>query len=373
MSSEETFEDQEDDDDDEEEEEEEEEEREIKETSCGVSTNVPQDTQAAWSSTVNQICDQDMCGNPPVDACSESDDVVKAKEEPLLDVLFSPKNPHQTVERMYENIKEEYPSEKEGESKSKVVQSASEKDTNTSLALADSPEAGSTLENNRESLSVNPETGLLNSDLGCATVLDSVCDNGLSLAEGPVTSSSCDVTSSELVLTNAHEQPIAQLTDTVAHVPHLTICRDTILEEERTANIEFFMGRSPKTPDRYVKIRNYILDMWERTQPNYLYKTSLRAGLRNCGDVNSIGRVHCFLEDVGAINVGCSDRPPTRTRHRSEASEEQPDLIPLESWVNSLRPRKRKVRSEQGDWIDESEAEGLTIEVCKGRVVTKSN
>ena len=42
--------------------------------------------------------------------------------------------------------------------------------------------------------------------------------------------------------------------------------------------------------DRYMKIRNYILDMWEQTKPHYLFKTSVRSGLKSCGDVNSIGK-----------------------------------------------------------------------------------
>ena len=42
-----------------------------------------------------------------------------------------------------------------------------------------------------------------------------------------------------------------------------------------------------------------------RVKPNYLNKTSVRSGLKNCGDVNCIGRVHAYLECVGAINFDC--------------------------------------------------------------------
>lgn len=31
----------------------------------------------------------------------------------------------------------------------------------------------------------------------------------------------------------------------------------------------------------------------------------MRPGLKNCGDVNCIGRIHAYLESVGAINFGC--------------------------------------------------------------------
>lgn len=40
------------------------------------------------------------------------------------------------------------------------------------------------------------------------------------------------------------------------------IDRNTILEEEKQAIPEFFVGRQAKTPERYLKIRNYILDQW---------------------------------------------------------------------------------------------------------------
>lgn len=37
---------------------------------------------------------------------------------------------------------------------------------------------------------------------------------------------------------------------------------DTITEDEKQAIPEFFEGRASKTPERYLKIRNYILDQW---------------------------------------------------------------------------------------------------------------
>lgn len=38
--------------------------------------------------------------------------------------------------------------------------------------------------------------------------------------------------------------------------------RHIILDEEKQAIPEFFVGRQAKTPERYLKIRNYILDQW---------------------------------------------------------------------------------------------------------------
>lgn len=40
------------------------------------------------------------------------------------------------------------------------------------------------------------------------------------------------------------------------------IDRSVIQEEEKQAIPEFFEGRQTKTPERYLKIRNYILDQW---------------------------------------------------------------------------------------------------------------
>jgi proteasome lid subunit RPN8/RPN11 len=68
---------------------------------------------------------------------------------------------------------------------------------------------------------------------------------------------------------------------------------------------EFFIGSSTKTPERYLKIRNHIISLWNQCRPNYLSKTAARQGLKKCGDVNSISRVHLTLENIGAINHGC--------------------------------------------------------------------
>lgn len=38
--------------------------------------------------------------------------------------------------------------------------------------------------------------------------------------------------------------------------------RNKITDEEKRVHTEFFDGRPSKTPQRYLKIRNYILDSW---------------------------------------------------------------------------------------------------------------
>lgn len=167
-----------------------------------------------------------------------------------------------------------------------------------------------------------------------------------------------EATSSELIDSSDRVQPGASVT----FDKPIVIDRNVIQDVEKEHNMEFFMGRALKTPERYMKIRNYIVDMWEKTKPNFLFKTAVRGGLRNCGDVNSIGRVHAFLEDIGAINEGCLDRPVPRVREQGEVTNVKENFH-MESWVNSLRPRKKRQRNMDGDWVDPGRAEGMTIQV----------
>ncbi|NXF82982.1 MYSM1 deubiquitinase, partial [Sclerurus mexicanus] len=135
--------------------------------------------------------------------------------------------------------------------------------------------------------------------------------------------------------------------------------RSIILEEEKQAIPEFFEGRQAKTPERYLKIRNYILDEWERCKPKYLNKTSVRPGLKNCGDVNCIGRIHTYLELIGAINFGCEqavyNRPQAADRTRSREGKDGKDTVEayqLAQRLQSMRTRRRRVRDPWGNWCD---------------------
>ena len=171
-----------------------------------------------------------------------------------------------------------------------------------------------------------------------------------------------EVTSSELIPTFDREQPVASTENSNALHKKIVIDRNIVQDVEKEHNAEFFMGRALKTPERYMKIRNYILGMWEKNKPSYLFKTAVRGGLRNCGDVNSIGRVHAFLEDIRAINKGCLDRPVPRVRQQGEVTDAK-ENVQMESWVNSLRPRKKRPRNRDGDWTDFGKSEGMTIQV----------
>ncbi|NXG43808.1 MYSM1 deubiquitinase, partial [Psilopogon haemacephalus] len=132
--------------------------------------------------------------------------------------------------------------------------------------------------------------------------------------------------------------------------------RSVILEEEKQAIPEFFEGRQAKTPERYLKIRNYILDQWERCKPKYLNKTSVRPGLKNCGDVNCIGRIHTYLELIGAINFGCEqavyNRPQPADKARSKEGKDTVEAYQLAQRLQSMRTRRRRVRDPWGNWCD---------------------
>lgn len=84
----------------------------------------------------------------------------------------------------------------------------------------------------------------------------------------------------------------------------LVLTLHNVNELEKYFHSEFFEGRPTKTPERYMKIRDFILNVWAETKPGYVSKTMVRNGLKHCGDVNCISRIHCMLEQIGAINIG---------------------------------------------------------------------
>uniref|UniRef100_A0A8D0HDJ9 Myb-like, SWIRM and MPN domain-containing protein 1 n=1 Tax=Sphenodon punctatus TaxID=8508 RepID=A0A8D0HDJ9_SPHPU len=153
------------------------------------------------------------------------------------------------------------------------------------------------------------------------------------------------------------------------------IDRSVILEEEKQAIPEFFEGRQAKTPERYLKIRNYILDQWERCKPKYLNKTSVRPGLKNCGDVNCIGRIHTYLELIGGINVGCEqavyNRPQPADKTRSKEGKDTIEAYQLAQRLQSMRTRRRRVRDPWGNWCDAKDLEGQTFEHLSAEELAK--
>ncbi|KAM5148967.1 deubiquitinase MYSM1 isoform 2-T2 [Mantella aurantiaca] len=144
---------------------------------------------------------------------------------------------------------------------------------------------------------------------------------------------------------------------------------DFIQEEEKQAIPEFFEGRIAKTPERYLRIRNYILDRWKNSKPNYLNKTSVRPGLKNCGDVNCIGRIHTYLELIGAINFGCEqavyNRPSPVDKTKTKLVKDTLEAYELAHRLQNMvreRTRRRRVRDRWGNWCDAKDLEGQTFE-----------
>ncbi|CAH1171169.1 unnamed protein product [Phaedon cochleariae] len=116
----------------------------------------------------------------------------------------------------------------------------------------------------------------------------------------------CFIPSTEIPdLTKLSEPLQKELTSLKEPTSELELNSQCITELEKVIHSEYFDASPIKTPERYLKIRNHILSGWKDQKPNYLFKTSSRQGLKNCGDVNSFGRIHNFLEQIGAINFGC--------------------------------------------------------------------
>ncbi|XP_046438760.1 histone H2A deubiquitinase MYSM1-like [Daphnia pulex] len=135
-----------------------------------------------------------------------------------------------------------------------------------------------------------------------------------------------------------------------------TVAFTIITDEEKTIHWDFFEGRPSKTPERYMKIRNSIVQEWRRVKPRYLTKTSVRPSLKNCGDVNCISRVHAYLELTGAINFGCDqvqyNRPlppvPCHRERMANSSTHFVNNLPLISGLPA-RVRKKRPHHENGD------------------------
>ncbi|RVE73954.1 hypothetical protein OJAV_G00036150 [Oryzias javanicus] len=172
----------------------------------------------------------------------------------------------------------------------------------------------------------------------------------------------------ERVLKDEEEQQIGDEEEEELKAPEREVELDTgtITEDEKQAIPEFFEGRPSKTPERYLKIRNYILDQWMKGKPKYLNKTSVRPGLKNCGDVNCIGRIHTYLELIGAINFSCEqavyNRPKLVDRSRVKANRDMLEAYQLAQRLQSMRTRKRRVRDVWGNWCDAKDSEGQTYE-----------
>lgn len=112
-----------------------------------------------------------------------------------------------------------------------------------------------------------------------------------------------------------------------------------------------------KTPARYLKIRNHICKLWSDSKPKFISKSAIRKGLQKEGDVHALSRVWEFLVEQEFINLGIS----VQRKPNSQKVVEEEEEIVFHS-VSSDFKRKRRVRAENGEWIDESEIEGRVID-----------
>lgn len=111
-----------------------------------------------------------------------------------------------------------------------------------------------------------------------------------------------EVLALDQVVVHTGVKELLESLETPTNEEQITLESVTILE--RFVHSEFFENRPTKTQQRYLRIRNHIISSWENTKPNYVTKTAVRNGLKNCGDVNCISRIHLYLEQLGIINFG---------------------------------------------------------------------
>lgn len=131
--------------------------------------------------------------------------------------------------------------------------------------------------------------------------------------------------------TDSTQEQVEQLVPQQQQEQEVILEENEITDGERIHLAEWFQQKNRiKTPERYLGIRNYIIQQWNANKPNYVNKTEARRGLINGGDVNAIGRIHDYLTEARVINVNCIQqkirKAPTRkrqTRYYEYISEEE--------------------------------------------------
>lgn len=146
-----------------------------------------------------------------------------------------------------------------------------------------------------------------------------------------------------------------------------------VTELERYFHSEFFEGRPTKTPERYLKIRAFIINSWHECKPNYISKTAVRTGLKHCGDVNCISRIHCLLEQIGAINFGHHGQQFNYIRPLIKLTEifNQPRQNVRKSIDNLAHEKRQRIKSTNSDQA-EIDA-NFTVSHDDGRLVFHGN
>lgn len=113
---------------------------------------------------------------------------------------------------------------------------------------------------------------------------------------------------------------------------------------EKESLPEFFTNRNPsKTPQLYVKYRNFLINAYRLNPNDYLTVTAARRSL--VGDVNTIMRLHRFLSRWGLINyqVDAEVKPkpvePPFTGDYDVSYDAPRGLFPYESFKPPMEPQ----------------------------------
>ncbi|KAL1494723.1 hypothetical protein ABEB36_010274 [Hypothenemus hampei] len=190
-------------------------------------------------------------------------------------------------------------------------------------------------------------------DSDCKNVKKKHNDNHVDVKETTVTE---DVASNlKCNMQKFNENVAKELNSLEEPSAELILDKNVITDLEKVVNFEFFEGRGAKTPERYMKIRNHIINSWLAAKPNYVYKTAMRLGLKDCGDVTFISKIHYFLEQIGAINFGCEqtkyERPLINMLQMTQTikCKVKPQKSLLSREPSELGPRQRIKRRFNND------------------------
>ncbi|XP_052802933.1 uncharacterized protein LOC128233082 isoform X2 [Mya arenaria] len=158
-----------------------------------------------------------------------------------------------------------------------------------------------------------------------------------------------------------------------------TLKLNLVTEEENRIHEDFFGSRpkSTKTAERYLKIRNHIILLWQQNKPEMVTKAMARKGLLDCGDVNCISRIHTYLEKSGVINFNAEEastpRSVVKSKRRKIVADTDSDGDPEEDADDTpdYRPNKDGDISEQ-DRKTKSRRKKMVRESIKQSVVRQS-
>ncbi|XP_018571801.1 histone H2A deubiquitinase MYSM1-like isoform X2 [Anoplophora glabripennis] len=185
------------------------------------------------------------------------------------------------------------------------------------------------IEDSDEEFKIKPDTH--NTALGSENLIDDQGDIKNKMEKSDF------VTKQYVDLCSLNESTVIELMSMETPKCEINMDENSITELEKVIHSDFFEGRPAKTPRRYKKIRNHIIYVWISQKPIYVTKTLIRQGLKNCGDVNCIGRIHYFLEQIGAINFGCAQISYIRPLY----SIIQPNPVVKDKFVKDVKIQSR--------------------------------